>query len=71
MRQFFPCAPNIAYSFKAEPSLHRSIAAHQENPTPKPTSINRLPGRTLPSAAARCSAIGMLEETVFPQSSIA
>ena len=43
MRQFFPCAPNIAYSFKAEPSLHRSIAAHQENPTPKPTSINRLP----------------------------
>jgi len=48
-------------------ALTRNSVAPHEYPTPKPTSITTAPGRNRPSLAACLSAIGIVEETVFPQ----
>src|SRR5439155_388398 len=53
-----------------DPAWPTSVAP-QEKPTPNPTSMRRWPGRTFPAFKARLSAIGMVQETVFPTSSIA
>jgi peptidoglycan/xylan/chitin deacetylase (PgdA/CDA1 family) len=54
-------------SVHAASASHLTNVAAQDSPTPKPTSMTSCPRVSTPLAAASLRAIGIVDETVFPQ----